>query len=263
MKETNLFKEYIDEMESLIKEVSNHFPIPNSVPHYENLNYKGFRYRHDISQKTEELAVFLKLVRIISLLNTCLTLITEGYCNGVVALCRSIDEENQDIHFMFLTKEDPENISSKLKKSLLNSFYNEEENKNYARRQDILDAINKLEQKLLPLESSNSSEILYGVFSGFVHSKYHAIMELYSGVENLYNMKGKNLLIKSTVDNFYNYIYRSLNSIQLCSKLLQKHDVEQKAALLAIDFAKKADGKVLSPQELAETLKCYNDRFDA
>ncbi|MBL9029324.1 MAG: hypothetical protein JNK42_02495 [Caedimonas sp.] len=145
MKKTNLFKEYIDQIESLIKEVSNHFPIPNSVPHYENLKYKGFRYRHDISQKTEELAVFLKLVRIVSLLNACLTLIREGYCNEVIALCRSLDEESQDIHFLYLTKLDSQNSCSKLKESLLKGFYNEEEeNKNHVKRSEIRIAIDKL-----------------------------------------------------------------------------------------------------------------------
>ncbi|MBL9028871.1 MAG: hypothetical protein JNK42_00125 [Caedimonas sp.] len=74
-------------------------------------------------------------------------------------------------------------------------------------------------------------------------------------------MKGETLLIESTIDQFYSYIYRSLISLQLGGILLQKYDVEQKAAFLAINFAKKADGKVLSPLDLEEFQKDYNNRF--
>jgi hypothetical protein len=88
-----LYEATLDRMEEAFHQLANMIDPPELVTRG---SYHVFRYKNE----TAEAAIIQKLARVISGLRATLVLLRNGYVQEVGALCRMMDEFNEDIVFL-------------------------------------------------------------------------------------------------------------------------------------------------------------------
>lgn len=257
----------VSEFEKLVEAIDCEFPHPELVEH-------GDRYvfRHRLQERSDTLASYLKLVRIISLLKACLHLIKEGHVQGVYILCRAIDEAEDDITFFALPL--GENGTDKNQMRLLREFYQEEHGdpndplsnskRDRVRRQSIWSA-----SANIPNDAADPSTFLrnvksiYSVLSGFVHGTYVAIMEMYHPNKKRYQMCGmpNSSRTLECIDNLPNHIYRAISALEVLSYRIKRPDIAKSALQLNCDLAEKTD--CLDAEGIASMKRRLDQDFSA
>lgn len=180
--------------EKAVAALGLHLQQPELVP-ISGLPFHRHLYYDDL------LLSYLKCVRAVSSLNACLVLLESGYVFEVHALCRSIDECSEDV--FFFAKPDGENgAASANQERALNEFYQEEwtDLDNLLGSQQPRDRVprQKVHARMARLEGPgmNPSDLqalqgaIHQTFSGFIHSAYVHIMELFGGKGRGFHLRG-------------------------------------------------------------------------
>lgn len=226
----------------LVESLDKEFPHPKAVTHGD-----GYVFRHQPNERTDTLASYLKLVRIISLTNACLDLMGKGYIHEVYILCRAIDEASEDIKFFALPL--GETGTNQNQMNHLKEFYQEE----HENPHDPLSSTSRqrIPRKKIRSASSNIptnfgdphtkqkvANSISQLFSGFVHGAYVFIMEMYDKKYHMHGMPNSPRLLECA-DNFSNHLYRSILALEALCYRIPRHDIAKSAVQLNIDLAEK------------------------
>jgi|GEM_PF-4763880 len=250
-----VFRNFINQLEKLVYELEAQFPSPKPAPVGDNF----FVFRHDKEHRSDVLASYLKIVRIVSLLNASTCLIEKGFYQEVYILCRAIDEAVEDITFLALPIE--ENGASKKQIEWLEEFYQEQlsnptdalssTSRKRVGRKEIRAAISNL-----PIRSSDphtrrkTTGAIHDILSGFVHGAYVFIMELFGGRVPKFHMCGMFGTPRTVecMSNFENHLYRSIAIFESVAHRSERVELALKAMKLGCDFAEMT--KCLDEEEI-------------
>jgi hypothetical protein len=144
------------------------------------------KFRH--TNKTENVYLFMKALRYISLLNAARTLTESGFFQEVGILCRCLNETQDDFHFVAMSN----STESKEREEHLKEFYLEEfkpkttglpesNGRHRVPRKKIHSAIALSQTSVNQSDGVQLFSILEKVYSGYVHGAYGHLMELYGG----------------------------------------------------------------------------------
>lgn len=230
-------------MQKLVESLDAEFPHPKAVEYGD-----GYVFRHLPNERSDTLASYLKLVRIVSLVNACLDLMEKGYVQEVCILCRAIDEASEDIKFFALPLGEAE--TNKKQKDHLKEFYQEEHEspddplssipRDRVRRRKILSAFSNIPTSFGdPHTKLKVADSISKLFFGFVHGAYVFIMEMYDGKYHMRGMPNSPRLI-DCADNFSNHLYRSILALAVLCCRISRHDIAKSALRLNIDLAEKS-----------------------
>lgn len=242
-----LLETTVSEFKELVDKIDCEFPHPKLVGHGD-----GYVFRHRPQERSDTLASYLKLVRIISLLKACLHLIHKGHVQEVYILCRAIDEAEGDINFFALPLRKTGTDERQMR--LLNEFYQEEHD-------DPNDPLSNSKRDRVPRKSiwAASASIpndaadpdsflkdvksIYSTFSGYVHGTYVTIMEMYHPSKQKYQMYGipNSFRTFECINNLPNHIYRALLALEVLSCRIKRLDIAKAALKLNCDLAEKTD----------------------
>jgi hypothetical protein len=239
----DIYQPFINQLEGLVQQLDSEFEKPIAIPYGDH-----FVFRHRPQVRSDILASYLKLVRIVSLLNAGLNLMEKGFVQEIYILCRAIDEAAEDITFFALKMGETGTSPKQMK--MLKEFYQEQlENptdplssisRDRVGRKDIRAAISNI-----PIEAADShtmrvvTKSLFEVFSGFVHGAYVHIMEMYGGRTPKYHMRGMpdSPYMIDCVDNFANHLYRSVIVVESVASRVARKDVVLNALKLSCGLA--------------------------
>jgi hypothetical protein len=188
----------------------------------------GFVYRY--TEKTIEQAIVLKLVAIISRLRASSVLLAAGYVNEQAVVHRLIDELNEDVMFLVLSRSS-EGVTS-LHERFLRSFFAEEfkDPANIVGTRLARDIVPRRKIRAYIARSGNATEDPHGeleiaetigkLYSGFVHGAAPFILELYAGDPPRFHLTGmlNTPRIDEHLSDSWNYHYRSLLSFHAAAK---------------------------------------------
>lgn len=244
------------ELQKLVQVLDSEFPHPKAV-----IRGNSYVFRHPPNERSDTLASYLKLVRIVSLANACLDLMGKGYVQEVYILCRAIDEASEDIKFFALRL--GETGTNQNQMNHLKEFYQEEhENpddplsstlRHRVPRQKIRSASSNIQTNFGdPHTKQKVAGSISQLFSGFVHGAYVFIMEMYDQKYHMRGMPNSPRLLEC-VDNFPNHLYRSILALEALCYRIRRHDIAKAAVQLNIDLAEKT-GCV--DEEGIKSLKC-------
>lgn len=199
----------IDKIEIIVQKLADEQPRPVKIVENEITVYD---YKDD--DKKENLAVFLKIFRLLRLARANVALLNLGLINESFQLLRSMQEEEEDIYFLCFSTLDK---NSNLKESLLKTFFCTNLDKNFVRRRDIQKAISV---NLGDNKNLDPMKKLYDFYSCSTHSNCrHIVNGSYDDQEGKYNTKGSISSIEIATDNFFDQLYRTTVSLELyCSK---------------------------------------------
>ncbi len=244
----NLFKEIqattID-LEKIVSDMAGQFPAP-----WVSKFGDEFKHRHHPNDRSDILVSFLKIIRVMSLLNASLELIKLGYVQETYILCRSIDEANEDIHFLAARLGEGENPSDDQKQMIADFFQEILEDPTdpliISKYKPVLRSRIREELSKLDAGFGNSARInktakaIYRVFSGFAHGSYVAIMELWGNGFHIRGMLGTPR-IEECVQSFSNNVYRSILALIVISSRIKRPDLMEKLELVRIRFAEASN----------------------
>jgi hypothetical protein len=237
----------VSEFKELVDKIDCEFPHPKLVRH-------GDRYvfRHKPQERSDTLASYLKLVRIISLLKACLHLIHKGHMQEVYVLCRAIDEAEDDITFFALPLGETGTHERQMR--LLKEFYQEEHDdpndplsnskRDRVPRKSIWAASARIPNDAAAPDSFlKNMKSIYSTFSGYVHGTYVTIMEMYHPSKQKYQMYGmlNSSRIFECIDNLPNHICRALSALESLSHRIKRLDIAKSALELNCNLAEKTD----------------------
>jgi hypothetical protein len=242
----NIYRQTVDELEVLVRELDADFQHPLPVPH----GIDSFVFRHDARQRSDILASYLKAVRIVSLLNASLCLIEKGYVQELNILCRAIDEACEDI--TFLARSLGETGTSEHQRTMIQEFFQEEfespdnflsstTRKRVSRRKIRATFSNAPIGMSDPHTMLKTAESINNIYSGFVHGSYVSIIEMYDDRTREYHMRG---MLKSPhwsdhKENFSNHLYRSILAVAILSSRTSRKDIAGRAVNLQLELAQK------------------------
>lgn len=232
----------VQELEHCIGFLEDMTPFPTVVSRSEH-----FVFRHDDKHKIQELAAFLKAVRIVDLLNASLHLLANSHTQAVYILCRAIDESIEDIIFLFVDTVDDN--AQKRKAEFLEDFFQEEfadpddplssNTRKTVSRKHIRAALGAIQTPIYdPSLQTQVSKSLAQLYSGFVHGSYVFVMELFGGQEPRYHINGMANTPPAQMcrDEFKNQIYRSIIAITAVAKRYGAADLVERLKGLAAAF---------------------------
>jgi hypothetical protein len=191
-----------------------------------------YEVRYD--EPTVELALFLKLARIISLLGALRIMVERGMIQEQGILKRAIDETDEDILFLSFGHQ---NGMEDIHHQFLDAFWAEEfedptKPLKHTRRESLpRRKIQAWNSRLRGIEDPSTAQsvdrLLQGVFSGYVHGASPHIMDLYDPVRQRFCLAG---LPDSPVRDSYivdsaNYPYRALMAAVMVSRRLGLEEV--------------------------------------
>lgn len=225
-------------------------------------------FRHNEEEKTVELAMALKAVKITSTINACLALMIAGHVQEIMALLRIVEECGNDILFLLIP--DAEGNNTAKQEDYLQSFFAEE----FADPAKVLTShqsrspvpfknINAANAKILGQATNESDaakmgEITFKTLSGYVHAAYPQIMEMFGGPKLKFHMRGMlgTPRMEEALVQLVNYIDRSnINLVFLCRKL-GSEELESIAKENKNFFESQFNTKTqLSPAQLLTQLK--------
>jgi hypothetical protein len=252
----------IAQTQEVLESLERHFPRPELV---ESGGRQLFRHR----EKNDLLLSQLKCVRAVSSLNACVILLQHGYVQEIGALCRCIDEFNQDVFFLGtpLGEDGP----SEQQKCLTQEFFQEEfdkidspfrssQQRTRVPRKKVLAGIARVSgQPLNPSDTQEMHRTVHNAFSGYVHGAYVHIMESYGGGPgNLhYHMCGLSGTprIPEWTKALLNYVYRTMHSVEVVAKRCD--DAAAVQAIQSARFSLETDTGVGldDPKEILEKMK--------
>lgn len=194
---------------------------------------KSHRYEH--SNKTLELACYLKLARIMSALHAIRTLLPKGFFQECGVLLRTVIDFSDEVAFLACK---PPGSDASIKK-FLEDFFQEIDNTNLgwkAIKRDIVSrrkihaAIGRLHQVVGTGNSHQIQEAGYAisdVFSMFVHGAYPPIMEMFETPKTIQVNGLRDVYSHSLwLDQMIVTLPRALQAVAHVSRLLRATAVE-------------------------------------
>ena len=155
-------------------------------------------YRY--SKQSDTLLCFLKGAKLVSTLNACVVLHSAGYAQEMYALIRVADDCCSDIIFMLIPKNGT-NFDANQER-FFHDFYQEEfadtgdvlgshQKRDTVTRRHIHASFARMAKEVVnPSDIQTTTTVIHNVFSGYVHSAYPHIMELYGGDPGQFHLKG-------------------------------------------------------------------------
>lgn len=227
--------------------------------------YKQFRY----GTQTESLVCYLKGIKTISTLNSCVVLLRHGYAQEVGALCRMADDFCNEIFFLLLPQEDSGSFSDDQIRFVENFFQEEFDNpgdplRSTQKRKPVkVSKIHATFGKLAAgeLNASDAQELLrttHQAFSGYVHGAYPHIMEMYGGNPPRFHVSG--MLETPRIDDWrgqlVGYLQRLIIVSVFVARKLGVTNLELPLRALLEEFEKVTGTKpVLKASELLANIK--------
>jgi hypothetical protein len=174
------------------------------------------------------------------MLNACRVLIETGHFVEVYALCRGIDEANEDVSFLLMplsAEDEPQRERS------LREFYQEEydvpgkpmessQKCDRVSRQRIQNALTRVPGlKPMPVEKiRKAADSIHKTFSGFVHGAYVHIMEPYGGIPPQLHINGfqGTPKVAECEESFVNNVYRTILAIRMVCRSLGHADLDSR-----------------------------------
>ena len=226
--------------------------------------YYVFRYE----KQTAEAAIIQKLARVISGLHAMWVLIRVGYTQEVCALCRIVDEYNEDI--IFLCHAIQNNQMTDLHREYLITFYEEEldepdnpllstQKRRMIPRAKIQAAIGAMtDNPVNPGDSQLLLRSLHRAYSGYVHAASGHILEMYGGNPPRYHLSGMlgTPRVPEVVHSLWNQFYRGLGSLMFCALAFRNRPLFEELYAFR-DKLERASGRTQwdDPNELIKRLK--------
>ena len=251
----------LDRMEEAFHRLSSMIDPPEFVARG---SYHVFRYKNE----TAEAAVIQKLARLISGLRATLVLIRSGYVQEVGALCRMLDELNEDI--VFLCQAIKEDKITDLHQRYLAVFYEEEfdepdnpllspQKRPMIPRAKIQAAVAAIpENALNPSDGQQLYRTLHRANSGYVHAASGHILEMYGGSPPRYHLSG--MLSTPRIPEFtrhlWHFFYRGFVSLMFCAVAFRNRVLVDELYAFRDQF-ERASGKTQwdDPNELVRRAK--------
>lgn len=185
---------------------------------------------------------YLKCVRSVSSLNACLVLLRHGYVQEIGVLCRCIDDNNEDVTYLG-TRHGDDAKQSQIQERMVKEFFQEEfdhvdpllstQKRDRVPRQKVQAGISRMcSQPLSPHEVGRAQHCLSSSFSGYVHSAYVHVMEMYGGVKanalhyHMHGLLGTPRIAEWT-SALSNYVYRTMIAIEMVAKRCGDEEVEK------------------------------------
>jgi len=263
--EPDLAREMVEsmgELEACVDALSRCFPPPR----FGRLqNRHVFRYaEHD-----DVLLSMLKCVRAVTSLNAALVLLRAGYVHEVYALCRIVDEANEDVWFM-AAPGGKDGEATKDQQRFFEEFFQEEfsdevgllksqQPRDRVSRQKIRAGIAKwMGQAGNPSDAIAIDRTLYQAFSGYVHGAYVHIMDSYGGVPpghfHMHGMMGTPR-IGECGDQLKHYVFRAICAAEIVAVRLQDDAIRERLRRLRESFGAKTGCLTKDRKVLDKTLK--------
>jgi hypothetical protein len=205
----------------------------------------GYVPRH-VEGQTDLLASHLKCVRAVAALNSALLLLDHGQIQDVYALCRIVDEQQEDVMFLS-TPLGEGGRASEDQERFVDEFYQEELRDDVALLEALVERDRVPRKKIraalarIPLPNANPSDtgattrMLFNSFSGFVHGAYVHIMEQFDGLR--YRTKpSEHPRAEECADALTSYVYRACGAGVVVARRCRDAAVEQRlrAAMTAL-----------------------------
>lgn len=223
-------------------------------------------YRYQ--KQSIEAAIIQKLARIISGLESSILLLENGFLQELCVIFRTLDEFNQDILFLCEALETDQ--LSELHKRYLDSFYQEEfdepdnpflskQKRHLIKRDKIQAAVAKaISNEINPSDGQEVLRTKSKAYSGYVHGASTQIMEMYGGNPPKFHLSGmrNTPLYNSSLEDTWNYFYRSLLSIMRIAIVFQCHELLKELYPFRNHFEDQS-GKTewIHPEKLLKKLK--------
>jgi hypothetical protein len=185
-----------------------------------------FRFRErDIHQ-----AIVQKLARVVSGLQAARLLMTAGFFQEQSALQRTLDEFNEDIHFLAYSVVYGD--TTELHRDYLAAFFQEEfdnpasaikstQKRPMVPRKKIRAYLARIQAANIdPSRGAEVRRTVDKIYSGFVHGASPHIMEMYYGDPPHFNVRGMlgTPLADEHREDLWNYFYRSIGSFVVSAK---------------------------------------------
>jgi hypothetical protein len=214
---------FIAELEECVHALSKHFGPPVLV--VKGKDRHVFRYK----EINDLLLSMLKCVRAVSALNASVVLLRAGHIFEVYALCRVVDECNEEVTFMAVPAGDNDKPSDDQQRLYAEFFQEEfEDETNVVGTQIPRDRVSRKRIRAaianMKGHPGNPSDViaihktLYQVFSGYLHGAYVHIMESYGGrPPGYFHMRGMlgTPKIQECEMQLPNYIFRTICSAEI------------------------------------------------
>ena len=196
--------------------------LASQVPPPARVNRDG-ACAYDYIEKSAQQAIVQKIARVISGLKASLLLLELGYLQEQAALCRMINEFEEDIRFLSIAS--GLSPAPTLLKRYLDAFFSETDpvaalragsrvkGQNLVGRKDIVNffAVNS-GNAVDQFKSSNTALAIGFVFSGYVHGMSRHIMEMYNPATDRFD-PGPSVghpLHSDHQHDIWNYFYRAI-----------------------------------------------------
>jgi hypothetical protein len=226
---------------NIVDQLGTGFPPPRLVRHGEVTVE-----RHEAREQTNGLACYLKVVKICSTLNGAIALIARGFAQEAYALCRIVDEQVEDVHFLLPPRGENETLSDR-QLAVLDEFYQEEfedpsdpigsaQPRDRVPRKKIQAAISSSAGVSDPSTAQAIARTLQSVVSGYVHGAYVHIMELHGETPGRYRMRGAYGRVSEAVEFVPNYVFRAMLAIEHLVKVSARADLLPQITALSAAF---------------------------
>lgn len=226
--------------------------------------YHVFRYE----KQSIEAAVIQKLARVISGLHASLILLRGGFVQELGVIFRTLDEFNEDI--LFLCQAIQTGEVTDLHRKYLESFYQEEfdepdnpflseQKRATIPRKKIHAAIANIpENEMNPSDGKELHRTLSQAYSGYIHGASVHIMDIYGGNPPQYHLSGmlNTPRIKTSIDDAWNYFYRSLISVMMVAFSFHEQELLQELYSFRHYFEKQSGRTEWeSPEKMIKKIK--------
>lgn len=254
----------IAQIQQVVEKLESHFPKPDLMA----LGGKP-SFRHKCESQNDLLLSQLKCIRAVSSLNACVVLLEHGYVQEIGALCRCIDDFNQDV--FFLASPLGKYGLSEHQMRVVKDFFQEEfdnidnpfcstQKRNSVPRSKVLAGIARIQgQPLNPSDAQEMHRTLQQSFSGYVHGAYNHIMEIYGGSrENLYyHMRGLSgtQRIPEWTEALTNNVYRTMIAVEVVAKRCNDAASTEAIRSARVTFEEAMDIGQGDPNEMLVRLK--------
>jgi hypothetical protein len=241
-------REAVEGLDECVTALSSSIPAPVVVPAGDSFNFRHL-------ERGPPLMAHLKLVKIASHHNAALVLIEHGYVHEVYALCRMIDEANEDIFFL-VTPLGEDGNESALQRKAVEEFFQEEfsraepdivkahQSRDRVPRAKVRAGISRVGGAFdgrNPSREVDVTRVLSSTFSGYVHGAYTHLMELFGGPLRRFHTRGMlgTPRMQECLRNHVSYVCRSLMATEAVAFGFGRNDVLQAVLGLNIELAKR------------------------
>lgn len=239
-----MYEKILPELQNAFIQLESAVPPPKQV-----MINGGFAYRY--AEKQPQQAIVMKFARVVSGIQATWHLLQEGFTQEAASMQRILDELNSDIQFLagsiiFGSEESTHT-------QFLSEFFQEE----FDDRKTALESQQKRHrvprQKIRaynarmfssPNQVSIASEVtrtIENANSGYIHAAGTHIMDMYGGILPHFHIDGMKAtpIYKTSLDNFRNYLIRSLLIACFTAKALDHDKLEQLLLKKSDEIAKK------------------------